>query len=115
MYGVLKQSKNKDLAIEFVKYMVKDEVQANVFMATGRLPTTKSALNAFRPSADPATQAYIDILLNSNNLYAMPQWPKNTQKVWTAYGDFLTKLYTTDEPVQGLLDEMQKTAEEAMK
>ena len=115
MYGVLKQSKNKDLAVEFVKYMVKDEVQANVFMASGRLPTTKSALTAFRPSADPATQAYIDILLNSSNLYAMPQWPKNTQKVWTSYGDFLTKLYTTDEPVQGLLDEMQKTAEEAMK
>lgn len=115
MYGALKTSKNPELAKEFVKYVAKDDVQALAFQASGRLPTTKSALTALRPNVDSNTQAYIDVLLNSSNLYAMPQWSKNTQKIWTAYGDFLTKLYTTDAPVQGLLDELQKTAEEAVK
>ena len=75
---------------------------------------TRSALNRLRPDLVPALQAYIDILLNSENLDAMPQWVKGSQTIWTAYGDFLTKLFTTDDDVQTLMDEMQATAEAAI-
>ena len=115
IYGIMKTSKNPDAAMEWIKFTQRDDVQAQVFIANGRIPTTKTALAALRPSADPATQAYIDTLLNSSNVNAMPQWVKNPQKVWQVYNDFLVKLFTTDDPVETLMDEAQALAEEAIK
>ena len=114
IYGALKASENPDLAVEFVKFLQRDDVQALVFDSFGFLPATRSGLAELYPNVDPATQAYIDVLTTSDNLLSMPQWEKNTQKIWTSYGDFLTKLYTTDEPVTALLDELQAEAEAAL-
>lgn len=114
IYGALKASKYPDLATEFVLFTQTDEAQDLVYQCTQRLPATRSALNRLRPKAEPATQAFIDVLLNSQNLDAMPQWPKNTQRIWAAYTDFLTKLLMTDEDLQMLMDEMQAIAEEAL-
>lgn len=114
IYGVMKTSKNPEAAIKWIRFTQRDDVQAQVFTANGRLPTTRTALEAFRPNADPATAAYIDTLLNSTNIKAMPQWTKNPQKVWQVYNDFLTKLFTTDQPIEGLMDEAQRAAEEAV-
>ena len=114
LYGALTTSKHQDLAIEFVKMTQRDEIQELVFDTVGRLPSTRSALTTIRPDVDPATQAFIDVLLNSSNLSAMPQWEKNPQKIWQVYTDFLTKVYTTDTPIQELLDELQTGAEAAM-
>ena len=115
IYGVLKTSKHPEAAMKWIEYTQRDDVQAQVFIANGRIPTTRTALEALRPSADPATQAYIDLLLTGQNIQAMPQWVKNPQKVWQVYNDFLTKLFTTDTPVQALMDEAQMAAEEAVK
>jgi multiple sugar transport system substrate-binding protein len=115
IYGVMKTSKHPEAAMKWLEYTQRDEVQATVFAANGRIPTTRSALEALRPSADPATQAYIDVLLTGENIKAMPQWVKNPQKIWQVYNDFLTKLFTTDTPVQILMDEAQLAAEEAAK
>jgi ABC-type glycerol-3-phosphate transport system substrate-binding protein len=115
IYGIMKTSKNPDAAMKWIKFTQSDEVQAQVFIANGRIPTTRTALEALRPSVDPATQAYIDTLLNSTNVNAMPQWVKNPQKVWQVYNDFLVKLFTTDAPVESLMDEAQALAEEAVK
>ena len=115
IYGALKTSKNPTLATDFVKFTQRDEVQSLVFASTGRLPTTRSALKALKPKVDSATQAFVDTLLNSSNLNAMPQWEKNPQKIWQAYTDFLSKLYTTTTPVPALLEELQKNAETAAK
>ncbi|MBC8160489.1 MAG: extracellular solute-binding protein [Roseiflexaceae bacterium] len=115
LYAVLKQSKNPDLAKEFVKLLVRDDVQDLVFPSLGRLPATKSALTKLRPTADTATQSFIDVLLNSPELNVLPQFSKNPQKVWTAYNDMLAKVLTTEEPIQTLLDEGQLAAEEASK
>jgi multiple sugar transport system substrate-binding protein len=115
IYGVMKTSKHPEAAMKWIEYTQRDEVQATVFAANGRIPTTKTGLEALRPSADPATQAYIDLLMTGQNIKAMPQWVKNPQKVWQVYNDFLTKLFTTDTPVQALMDEAQIAAEEAVK
>jgi len=115
IYGALKTSKNPKLATDFVKFTQRDEIQGLAFAASGRLPTTRSALKALKPTVDPATQAFIDTLLNSSNLNAMPQWEKNPQKIWQAYTDFLSKLYTTTTSVPALLEELQKNAEIAAK
>lgn len=115
IYGIMKTSKHPDEAMKWIRFTQRDDVQAQVFIANGRIPTTKTGLAAVRETVDPATQAYIDTLLNSSNVKAMPQWVKNPQKVWQVYNDFLVKLFTTDTPVEALMDEAQAAAEEAVK
>ncbi len=115
IYGIMKTSKHPDEAMKWIRFTQRDDVQAEVFTANGRIPTTKTGLKALYPDADPATQAFIDTALNSSNLNAMPQWVKNPQKVWQVYNDFLLKLFTTDTPVEALMDEAQAAAEEAVK
>jgi ABC-type glycerol-3-phosphate transport system substrate-binding protein len=114
LYGALKSSEHPDLAVEFVKSTQRKEIQSLAFESTFRFPTTRDALAELRPNVDPASQAYIDVLLNSSNLKAMPQWEKNPQMIWQAYTDFLSKLFTTDTDVKVLLDELQAAAEAAM-
>ena len=115
IYGIMKTSKHPTEAMNWIRFTQRDDVQAQVFAANGRIPTTKTALAALRPSADPATQAYIDTLLNSKSINAMPQWIKNPQKVWQVYNDFLVKLFTTEASVEALMDEAQAGAEEVVK
>ncbi|MBA3943070.1 MAG: sugar ABC transporter substrate-binding protein [Herpetosiphonaceae bacterium] len=115
IYTVLKQSKHPAMAAEWVKFLARDGVQDLVYPALGRLPATRSALTKLRPSVSTADQAFIDVLLNSKDLQVLPQWQKNPQLLWTAYNDMLTKLLTTDTPVQQLVDEAQKAAEAALK
>ncbi|MEN4042865.1 MAG: extracellular solute-binding protein [Anaerolineaceae bacterium] len=114
IYGALATSDTPELAVEFVKFTQRDEVQALVHEATHRLPATRRGLEALRPEADPAVQSFIDILLTSEELGAMPQWEKNETIIWDAYTEFLTKLLTTDEDIQTLMDEVQARAEAAL-
>lgn len=115
IYGILNTCEHPEAALEWIRFTQRDDVQSLVFQANGRIPTTYSALEALKPSVDPATQAYIDTLLTSTNVNAMPQWVKNPQKVWQVYNDFLIKLFTTEDSVQTLMDEAQLAAEEAVK
>jgi ABC-type glycerol-3-phosphate transport system substrate-binding protein len=85
-----------------------------IYPSLGRLPSTRSALTKLRPNVPEADQAFIDVLLNSQELQVLPQWQKNPQLLWTAYNDMLTKLLTTDTPVQQLMDEAQAQAEAAL-
>lgn len=114
IYGALQTSDHPDLAVEFVKFTQRDEVQALVHEATLRLPSTRRGLEALRPEADPAIQEFIDVLLESEELAAMPQWEKGTERIWTAYTEFLTKVLETDEDLQTLMDEMQAKGEAAL-
>jgi ABC-type glycerol-3-phosphate transport system substrate-binding protein len=112
-YAALKQSKHQELAKQFVKFLTQDDVQSHIYQSIGNLPSTRSALLKLRPTVDPATQQFIDMLLHSD-LQSLPQWTKNPQKVWTAYNNMLTKLLTTNIPVPQLLNEAQTQAEQAV-
>jgi multiple sugar transport system substrate-binding protein len=114
IYAVLQQSKHPELAAEWIMFLQRDEFQDLVFPSVGRLPATRSALTKLKPTVPEADQAFIDVLLNSEDLQVLPQWQKNPQMLWTAYNDMLTKLFTTDIPVQQLMDEAQQAAEAAL-
>jgi multiple sugar transport system substrate-binding protein len=114
IYAVLSQSKHPEMAAKWVKLVASDGAQDLVHPALGRLPSTRSALERLRPMVDPATQAYIDELLNNANLGILPQWSKEPQQMWTIYNDMLTKLFTTNTPVEQLLNEAQAAAEAIM-
>jgi ABC-type glycerol-3-phosphate transport system substrate-binding protein len=114
IYAVLSQSKNPDVAAEWVKFLAREDVQELVYPALGRLPSTRSALTNLRPEVQPSDQAYIDQLLNNPELGILPQWRKDPQKLWTIYNDMLTQVLTTEDDIQGIMDEAQAQAEEIM-
>lgn len=114
IYAVLKQSKHPEMAAEWVKFLARDDVQALVYPSLGRLPSTRPALTALYPDVDPATQVFIDQLLNSSNLGILPQWRKDPEKLWRIYNDMLRQILTTEKPVQEIMDEAQAAADEVM-
>jgi multiple sugar transport system substrate-binding protein len=112
IFAILSQSDQQELAKEWIRYLVTDEVQNLVYPTIGRLPSTRSALEALAadPDVEESTKSFIDILLNSENLLVLPQWRSNPQLVWTAWNDMFTRVLTTEDPIQQILDEGQAAA-----
>ena len=111
IYAVLSQTEHPEMAAKWVKFIASDGAQDLVHPVLGRLPSTRSALQKLHPNVDPATQAYIDELLNNPNLGILPQWRKEPQQMWTIYNEMLTRVLTTEEPIAQILDEAQAAAE----
>lgn len=111
IYAVLKQSEHPDIAAEWVKFLAREDVQAFVYPSLGRLPSTRTGLTNLRPDVDPATQQFIDQLLNNAELEILPQWRQEPQKLWRIYNEMLTQILTTDRPVPEIMDEAQAAAE----
>lgn len=133
IYAILKSSKNPELAKQWLTFAIRDDVQSLVFASRQAFPATRSALKALLAmpekaaavtnpmdalktfSVSAATKSYINVLLNSANLQVLPQWRKNPDKVWSAWNEMFTKVLTTDEPIQKILDEGQSAADAASK
>ena len=114
IFAVLKQSTHPNVAVEWLKFMVSDQVQHRIYPELGRLPSTRSALAALRPDADPATRTFIDELLNTLNLGILPQWRQNPQELWRIYNTLLTQVLTTERPIEDIMNEAQAAAEQVM-
>jgi ABC-type glycerol-3-phosphate transport system substrate-binding protein len=114
IYAVLKESKHPDMAIEWVKFLAKDDVQNQVHSLLGRLPSTRSALEQLHPEVDEATQTYIDELLDNPNLDVLPQWRKEPRQLWGIYNEMLNRVLSTEDPIEQIMDEAQAAAEEVM-
>lgn len=110
IYAVLAQSQHPDLAAEWVKFLVRDDVQALIYPTLGRLPTTRPALQTLRQSADPAMQPFINELLENPNLTVLPQWQTQPQELWRIYNEMLLQVLTTQRPIPELMDEAQRLA-----
>ncbi|MBI5029071.1 MAG: extracellular solute-binding protein [Chloroflexi bacterium] len=114
IYVVLKSSKHRDIAAQWVKFLARDDVQDLVYPVLGRLPSTKSALMRLRPNVNSANQAFIDELLNDSELSILPQWRKEPQQLWTIYNDMLKQVLTTEQPIQSIIDQAQVKADAVM-
>ncbi|MCA9932846.1 MAG: extracellular solute-binding protein [Ardenticatenaceae bacterium] len=114
IYAVLQQSQHQDLAMEWVHFLVRDDVQDLVYPSLGRLPATRSALTRLRPMVTPAEQAFIDQLLETPNLEILPQWRKEPQLLWEIYNEMLAEILTTERPIIEIMDEAQAKAEEVL-
>lgn len=115
IYAALKQGKNPELAKEWLKFIARDDVQDRVYPSTGRLPSTRSALAKLKPQVGAGDGAFIDVFLTSKNLIVLPQWRKNPQQLWSIWNELYTKVLTTDEPIQKLMDAAQAQALDAIK
>lgn len=114
IYAVPAQSDHRDMGVAWVKFMTRDDVQALVYPTLGRLPSTRSALQDLRTEVDPATQTFIDQLLYTDDLGILPQWRENPEELWRIYNDMLIEVFTTERPIDELMDEAQAAAEEVM-
>lgn len=114
IYAVLAQSRYPDLAAEWVKFMVREDVQALVYPTLGRLPTTRPALEALRQDIDPRMQPFITELLENPNLQILPQWPTQPQEMWRIYNALLVEVLTTDRPIPELMEQAQQLALEVI-
>ncbi len=116
IYAVLNDSKQPDLAVEWVKFLLRDDVQALINPTVGRLPSTRSGLEQLRlaPETDEATKTYIDQLLHNPHLEILPQWSKHSFHIWNIYNEMLTRVLLTDEPIKKIMAEAQAAADEEM-
>jgi len=110
----LSGTKHPAEATEFIKIVTMDEVTDFVYPSSGFWsPSTYSGLQRTLPKIDPQLKVHFDILQNAD-VGAMPQWPKAVDKVWAAFNDMMTKLFTTEEPIPQLQAEVQQAAEAAI-
>ena len=114
IYAVLQQSEHPELAAEWVKFLVREDTQELVYPTLGRLPSTRSALATLRPNVDPATQEFIDQLLDNSELEILPQWRKDPQLLWGIYNKLLTEVLTTERPITEIMEEAQLAAEQVV-
>jgi ABC-type glycerol-3-phosphate transport system substrate-binding protein len=111
IYAVLKQSRYPELAVEWVKFLTRPDVQELVYPSIKRLPSTRSALTNLRPLVEPSVQVFIDELLNNPELGVLPQWRKSPEVLWRIYNTMLTQVLTSERPVKEIMDEAQAAAE----
>jgi ABC-type glycerol-3-phosphate transport system substrate-binding protein len=111
IYGAMTASKVPDMARDWVVAAQDDSVQSIVFKSTGRLPSTKKAIESLLKdgTVDDATKQFATLLRDSD-LGILPQWTKEPNKLNTIWNDLFTGVLTTQTPVDALAAEAQKKA-----
>jgi ABC-type glycerol-3-phosphate transport system substrate-binding protein len=115
IYGAMTASKVPDLARDWVVAAQDDSVQSIVFKSSGRLPSTKKAIESLLAdtTVDDATKSFAKLLRNSD-LGILPQWTKEPNKLNTIWNDLFTAVLTTQTDVATLAADAQKKATEAL-
>ena len=115
IYGAMAASKNADMALDWIVASQDKSVQHIVFKSTGRLPSTKSAVEEMLKDSnvDDATKQY-GKLLRDSDLGILPQWRKEPNKLNTIWNDLFTAVLTTQTAVADLATDAQKKATEVL-
>jgi ABC-type glycerol-3-phosphate transport system substrate-binding protein len=110
----LKQSQHPDLAVEWVKMLIRADVQDLVYPALGRLPSTRSALSKLRTTVTPAMYPFIDDLLQTPDIGIIPQWRAKPNELWRIYNEMLHQVLSSEQPIKDLLDKAQQDANDVL-
>ena len=115
IYGAMQASKVPDMARDWVVAAQDDSVQSIVFKSTGRLPSTKKAVEAMQKDSnvDDATKQFATLLKDSD-LGILPQWRKEPNKLNQIWNDLFTAVLTTKTDVASLAADAQKKATEVI-
>jgi ABC-type glycerol-3-phosphate transport system substrate-binding protein len=115
IYGAMSASKVPDMARDWVVAAQDDSVQSIVFKSTGRLPSTKKAVESLLgdSTVDSATKQFATLLRDSD-LGILPQWRKEPNKLNQIWNDLFTAVLTTKDPIDGLAADAQKKATEVI-
>lgn len=115
LYGAMAASKVPDLARDWVVAGQDDSVQSIVFKSSGRLPSTKKAIEELLKdgSVDDATKQFATLLRDSD-LGILPQWRTEPNKLNTIWNDLFTAVLTTQTDIPALAADAQKKAMEVV-
>lgn len=114
---VLSGTKHPHESVEFIKILTRDEVTDHIYVCSnGRSPSTYSGLARTLPKIVPQHKVFFEILDGTRGaqIGILPQWPKATDKVWTAFNEMMTKLLSTEDSIPALQSEAQANAEKAI-
>jgi ABC-type glycerol-3-phosphate transport system substrate-binding protein len=132
VYSVLESSKHKPEGMEFLKWILSDDVQQHTAFSAGRLPTTYSALEKLiaigngdtslvpvsrdvDAVGDPVKfiQPYLGYAdeLQHGNIGILPPWTKDAAALNGVWNDMFGEILTSDRPIQEILDDYQSRAE----
>lgn len=116
IYGVMAVTKVPELAKDWVILTQDDTIQTKAYVSAGRLPSTKSGMEALLADSkvEDATKTF-GKLLRDSDLGILPQWTKATNQLNQIWNDLFTAVLTTTTDVQALMDDAQKKAEDALK
>jgi ABC-type glycerol-3-phosphate transport system substrate-binding protein len=115
IYGAMTASKVPDMARDWVVAGQDDSVQSIVFKSSGRLPSTKKAIEALLndSTVDDATKQFARLLRDSD-LGILPQWRKEPNKLNTIWNDLFTAVLTTQTDIPTLAADAQKKGLEVL-
>jgi ABC-type glycerol-3-phosphate transport system substrate-binding protein len=120
LYGVLGATKVPDLAKDWVMTSQDDQVQNHIFAASGRLPTTLSAMNTLLadtttgPGHPTSADKTFGQLLRDSDLGILPQWTKSPNQLNQIWNDLYTAVITTSTDIEQLANDAQARAEAVM-
>lgn len=121
-WGIVKSSKKKELAADFLRVATSASVQVKLFEYMGRLPTTKAGLQAVLASDNATVIKKAEGMRSSiNELIASYETPdsvrliggticfsKNVMSAWGSFDDIMSKVYSTDTDISTLLTQMKQ-------
>jgi len=115
LWFVLKQSKNQEAGMEYLRIMASKEYQEKFAIASGRMPSNKLAIaNSELVGLVPELAVYGEIV-EHEQAGPLPLYPKNAPKVWEAWHKAQESILVGDKPIEESLIEAQKTAEDLLK
>lgn len=140
IYGVLSTSEHPEEATEFLKFMIDDLNQSNLFWTGvgGRLPTTFTGIEAVQEVMEGDTSSvpayyteflgrdlddapfdarvydvFIDELLNGD-VRILPSWAIHFVEVTALWNEMFTEVLSSERPIEEILDDYQAQAEALM-
>jgi ABC-type glycerol-3-phosphate transport system substrate-binding protein len=113
---VMSATRHPHEAVEFVKILTMDEVTDHFYLCSnGRSPATYSGLARTLPNILPVHKVHFELLQGKRDadIGMLPQFPVY-DKVWGAFNEMMTKVFTTKERIPPLQAEAQAAAEKAI-
>ncbi|QNK54961.1 extracellular solute-binding protein [Paenibacillus sp. PAMC21692] len=115
LWFVLKQSKNQEAGMEYLRIIASKEYQEKFAIASGRMPSNKLAIaNTELVELVPELAVYGEIVANEQ-AGPLPSYPKNGPKIWEAWHKAQESVLIGDKSIEESLAEAQKTAEDLLK
>ncbi|GAA1228482.1 extracellular solute-binding protein [Rhodoglobus aureus] len=110
--GMAKNSTNKELGLEFLKFISSESVQAEIVAATGASPGSEAQLQALLPTIDEFAQPFWDAAKNSISVPPTPGWA--TLESDGSPADFFSQLTRGQKSIESLAKTFDDHINEAL-
>ena len=118
-YAISKDSDNIDLAMEFIKFLLRDEIQLMMAEYDMRVPAKRSVLtgDAIKElEVYDELQVYLEPFTDSEYMMSsgIPSFSNNPVQIWERWKTFIDALLRTDESIDTILATAQNDMSDAL-